>query len=78
MKDPNLYYAKNGQRQCLKCKQFLAKEYRRANRERQKEQRRARIKAAKKLKPRKEKPLRIQVKRREARTGKVLVEGSDV
>lgn len=78
MRDPNLYYPSSGQRQCLKCKQLLAKEYRRVNKERLKKQRRERIAAKRETATRKTKSLRTQIKRKEAATGGVIVEGDDV
>ena len=71
----NLYYAKNGQRQCRKCKQNLGKEYRRLHREQLKKARREKIR---KTQPRKQKSLRIQIIRKEKADGGVKVEGADV
>ena len=82
MRPPNLYFTKNGQRQCLKCKQILGREYRAANRERLKKQRKAKIEAKKAGVGRKPYQTQETVRQKIMKHGKAIggtvIDGADV
>lgn len=84
MRDPNLYYTKSGQRQCLRCKLVQGKAYRERNKERLKAARKKKEIArriAEGIPTRREKSLRTKIKRKESTNPEArgtTIEGHDV